>query len=190
MYDEEYLEHHGIKGMRWGVRRVVDTATGLVKRNKNTTVKTQEKAPENPPLNGGRRMSNAELKSRITRMRLEQEYNSLLPKAPATKSKVEKLLSAGNTVVKLAKAGYTTFTYIDKGLKIYNSLSGKPSAAPSQKKKAGGFDGNTAKKAKSSVYWDPSSVNWNSPDVAGPASKGSGWSAALEIVDVISSAKS
>ena len=212
MYNEEYLEHHGVKGMRWGVRRVVDTATGLVKKGK-TAVESRVKPqpPKNPPVEGKRRMSNAELKSRITRMKLEQEYNNLLPKAPAPKTKVEKLIAAGESMSKLAKAGYDTFSYIDKGLKIYNSMNGGPSAEPSNNNKsdfvkkaakaaagaaskaaAGAASKSAAKKSKTSsksdLYWEPSSIDWDLPAIAGPVSKGKGWDTALQIVDVVYSA--
>jgi len=54
--DSIYFEHHGVKGQRWGVRR-----------------KNPSGAPEG--------LSDSELKAKVNRLRLEQEYRQLVSKA-------------------------------------------------------------------------------------------------------------
>ena len=157
MTEEEYLEHHGVKGMRWGVRRFkkyrLDRA--LKKYNKageslnkakvsaeksgiKSTIKKSvpaNKAPdrntdskgnkidynENPKLNGDRRMSNAELKSRVTRLELEKRYLDALPKVPPTKSKIESILDTTTKYIVYAEKGYNSYKTVDKILKEVSS---------------------------------------------------------------------
>lgn len=80
------LQHHGIKGMKWGVRRTpeqlqrtknhIDTASNMVKEAKNinssiskirTTVKKKDLS----------KMSDQELRDRVNRMNLEQQFSQL-----------------------------------------------------------------------------------------------------------------
>lgn len=88
---EDYeLAHYGVKGMKWGVRRPVDSATGLVSKGPPTKPK---KAPKHPKveeaksarsfrkqtrLYGTDTMSNEELKQAVNRMQLEQNYARLV----------------------------------------------------------------------------------------------------------------
>ena len=157
MTEEEYLEHHGVKGMRWGIRRYkkyrLDRA--LKKYNKageslnkakvsaeksgiKSTIKKSvpvNKAPdrntdskgnkidynENPKLNDDRRMSNAELKARVTRLELEKRYLDALPKVPPTKSKIESILDTTTKYVGYAEKGYNSYKTVDKILKEVSS---------------------------------------------------------------------
>lgn len=63
---KEFIEHHGVKGMRWGVRR---SRGGYPpsKRSKKRTV--YEKSPK--------KLSSSELDRRIKRMEMEKKYNEL-----------------------------------------------------------------------------------------------------------------
>ena len=53
---EEFLEHYGVKGMKWGVR----------KRSEPTSKRTL--------TNRAKRLDDAELKKAVERLRLEREY--------------------------------------------------------------------------------------------------------------------
>lgn len=165
MYDgmtrEEYLEHHGIKGMKWGVRKSYyrakakrtlkkankaikkynelggqmtiqkKTATGHVSsvphKQQTTDSKGRKVDYDNNPFIGGngRRMSNAELKARVTRLELEKKYLEALPKAAPTKSKLEKFTDSTKPYLDAAETAFKIYGYIEKGMKIANDNSKK-----------------------------------------------------------------
>ncbi len=60
--DPEYLEHHGIKGQKWGVRRYQNEDGSLTSAGKKRASSRVSK------------MSDAELQSRTNRLRLENQY--------------------------------------------------------------------------------------------------------------------
>lgn len=63
---DEFIEHHGVKGMRWGVRR----SRSRVSSSKKTATKTTfQKTPN--------RLTDAQLNTRIKRMELEKRYKEL-----------------------------------------------------------------------------------------------------------------
>ena len=89
----EYLAHYGKLGMRWGHRKSsaeltsyrtnTANAANIVRETKNinTTVKNARVSSHKQDLSN---MSDAELKTLVTRMNLEKQYSSL---APATVTK-------------------------------------------------------------------------------------------------------
>lgn len=97
---EDYeLVHFGVKGMKWGVRRPVDSATGLIKKgassaktgvkNKVRQPKTDEaksatKSRKQIKKHGTDSMTNKELKTVINRMNLEQQYSQLVDNKKAS----------------------------------------------------------------------------------------------------------
>lgn len=83
---EFILAHHGIKGMRWGVRRKRSGSTKAAKT-------TYSKAPG--------RLSETELKRRIGRMELEKKYSEMnaSAKSPGKKYASNLLDSSGKQVV-------------------------------------------------------------------------------------------
>lgn len=93
---ENSLYHHGVKGMKWGVRRTPaqlghkttsskKKKTGLFSKSKQetkkkTVVKSTEHTEQKPKKKSVKEMTDQELNTSINRMRLEQQYAQLTPK--------------------------------------------------------------------------------------------------------------
>lgn len=84
--ENNHLTHHGIKGMRWGIRRTpeqlgrirghVDTASGIVReaKNINNSISNIRSHTKRKSIS---QMSDSELKERVKRLNLEQQYSQL-----------------------------------------------------------------------------------------------------------------
>ena len=88
------LAHHGVKGMKWGVRRSreqLSTARKTKASDKALPLsKDAMRAKTNRRIakNGGvGKLSNEELQSLVTRMNLEQQYSRLVPPTGSAKAK-------------------------------------------------------------------------------------------------------
>lgn len=101
----KYLEHHGVKGMRWGVRR---TKTELEAPSEEAASTAATRARTSEAKGSTHALTNQELKDAITRMNLERQYSQLTA-APKSKGKVfaEKMMKDPK-VRKKAIAGATT----------------------------------------------------------------------------------
>lgn len=75
------LSHHGIKGMRWGVRRYRNKDGSLTPAGKKRYDSMSDDAKTASDIRTKKvsQMSNAELKKLNERVRLEQEYSRLNP---------------------------------------------------------------------------------------------------------------
>jgi hypothetical protein len=102
----EFVEHHGIKGMHWGIRNP-ESRVRLARRNKRPASSDFKKSA---PHRGqpAHTLTNKQLKSLNERMNLEQNYNRMNP------NKVEK----GHRAVKSLIAVGTTATTL---YALYNS---------------------------------------------------------------------
>lgn len=87
--EEEFLNHYGIKGMRWGVRRK-NPSGGTPKKDTGRDASLKS-------------ISNKDLQSRINRLNMEKNYKKLLKEAEEdSKSPVAKAISAGSKEVSRA----------------------------------------------------------------------------------------
>lgn len=68
---DDFLEHYGVKGMKWGVRR---SKSQLARASKNSTKKT------------AKNLSDEELKKAVERLRLEREYVDITSKLSTAKT--------------------------------------------------------------------------------------------------------
>lgn len=94
-----FLEHYGVRGMRWGVRRSqkqLDAASNSSSGGKSGGSDTKEKAPgagsgaSDRNSRGNKKsldeLSDKELKDVVNRMNLEQQYSKLTPKSIPAKA--------------------------------------------------------------------------------------------------------
>ena len=106
------LQHYGVKGMKWGVRRSqaqLDRAAG-----RKTARANNKKRRSAPPASS---MDDNQLRQRINRLQMEKQYNELTASKTGAGRKFAKkaLSSAGTAIVvsQLTKAGNKA---VEKGM--------------------------------------------------------------------------
>lgn len=95
---DKVLAHHGIKGMKWGVRRT-RSQIASAPASSDTVRIDQHKATVKS--GGTRALDTKELQELVNRMNLERQYKDLLDKEPNAlkngQSAVKKVLAVGKT---------------------------------------------------------------------------------------------
>lgn len=109
--DNNELMHYGVPGMKWGVRR---TPAQFRRKpsNKKSTPDQKMRKERKSDLNKRRTMSDADLKKKIERMKLEKEFKSLTQEdiAPGRKFVTEVMSSAGKKALTAAAAGAMAYS--------------------------------------------------------------------------------
>lgn len=116
------LYHYGVLGMKWGVRR---TPTQLGRTSERTRKRSAEDYHEDykraHSKKSAKYMSDAELRSRINRLNMENSYAKLTEK--------RSLISKGKTIaIKAISAAASAYVskYANTGAKIVNEMFIKP----------------------------------------------------------------
>ena len=118
-YEENYddfLKHYGVLGMKWGKRKARSTVSSNNK-SKSTAITKPKQTPKPKSKPTQRRLSDAELRAAVNRLRLEREYAELTYKA-SSRAKVESVVRTIGTVATLTTSALTIYNNLNKISKI------------------------------------------------------------------------
>lgn len=142
MKNDYYLAHFGVPGMRWGIRKSRPSSgrsrigahlhkrkkERIKKKNAKKARRNQQRADLKRKLTPMSKMSDAELKRRIARKKLEQEYKKLNRETKSEGRKfVEDVLSKSSKNIAEQAMTYAIGTGLNKavGSNIVNPKKGQ-----------------------------------------------------------------
>lgn len=126
--NEEMLEHHGIKGQKWGVRRFQNedgtrTAAGKKRERSNSEDPAHEDYNKAHSGKSVKDMSDAELRNRLNRLQMEKQY-SQLTNSDTSKGKkfVSDAMKVATTVATVSTTALTIYNNYGKIKKIVDEM--------------------------------------------------------------------
>lgn len=128
--EHDELYHYGIKGMRWGVRRFQNKdGSYTAKGKKRYSSKNEPEHDDYKKAHSGKSvktMSDAELRSRLNRLQMEQQY-SRLSKTDVNRGKefLSKSMKMATGVATATTTVVTLYNNADKIRKIIEGLARK-----------------------------------------------------------------
>ena len=146
MYNELY--HHGVKGMKWGVRKTsVRSSSGNTRKQKSNTMSLfkKKKTTRNASVakssqaqtKSVKDMSDDELQRKIDRARLEQKYLELNPETVSRGRRIAKSV-INNVIVPSAEdlGKQVVKSFMAKGINKVLNLEGDSKVYANNKKKS------------------------------------------------------
>ena len=142
------LYHHGVKGMKWGVKKTpVRSSSGNTRKRKSNTLSLFKKkktthnasvAKSSPTQTKSvKDMSDDELRRKIERVRLEQQYKQLSPGTVSKGRRIAKRVM-NNVIVPAAEdlGKQIVKSFMAKGINKALSLAGDSRVYANNKKKS------------------------------------------------------
>lgn len=107
--DNNQLYHHGVKGMRWGIRRYQNpdgtlTAAGKKRQERLERDKPHEDYERAHSKKSVSQMSNKELRERNNRLQMERQYADLTKKTSTGKKVVTAFIATAGTLAAVGTA--------------------------------------------------------------------------------------
>lgn len=101
-FASDFLEHFGVKGMKWGVRSSRGGTSASSRPPISEDAKTAQASKDKQKAGGTKALSTKELQDLVLRMNLEQQFSNLKGKENSKVSdgqaRVKQLLSVGKTL--------------------------------------------------------------------------------------------
>ena len=116
--EQNALAHYGILGMKWGVRRS-EAQLARARGKKSSSEEASDDYKKAHSKKSVKSMSDAELRNRLNRIQMEQQYQKLNPSSVSKgKQAVSKIMKAGTTVASVTTTAITIYNNFDKIKKI------------------------------------------------------------------------
>jgi len=79
-------QQHGVKGQKWGVRRAINPATGLVARTSSADQIHQDRVAKKLSAHGTKALSNKDIQDYVRRLQLQKELDNATKQAVPEKT--------------------------------------------------------------------------------------------------------